>query len=353
MTETPTAMVKRRTVIKYMAGTIVGLAALPSCGNEERPEVVVYSSVDEVFSRPVAEAFEKKFGIRVLFVPDTEETKSTGLVNRLLIEKESPHCDVFWSGDPMRAEVLKSKGVTTPYRSPAAAGLPKEFSDPEGHWTGFSTRARVIIYNRDLVKESEKPTSFRDLAAARFRGKSCIANPLFGTTSMHFSALFEGLGEAQADAFLKALEKADCKVLTSNGDVKRRVAAGEFAIGFTDTDDAFVAMSEKKPIGLVWADQGPNDIGTLLVPNAACLIDGGPNGENGKKFIDYLVSAEVETALARSEAAQIPLRKEIPGPTVFPAIGEIRPMTVDYGKLAKRTDALTGGRLQDWVDIMR
>lgn len=346
-------MLHRRTFIKTMTGTIIGLAMIPACGPGERPEVVVYSSVDEVFSRPIAEAFEKKFGIRVLFVPDTEETKSTGLVNRLLIEKESPHCDVFWSGDPMRAEILKSKGVTAEYRSKAAAGLPRQFSDPDGHWTGFSTRARVLIYNQSLVKGTDVPTSFRDLAAPRFKGKSCIANPMFGTTSMHFAALFETLGEKDADAFLKALEKADCKILTSNGDVKRRVAAGEFEIGFTDTDDAFVAMSEKKPIGIVWADQGPSDIGTLLVPNAACLIAGGPNPENGRKFIDYLVSAEVESALAKSEAAQIPLRSDIPGPTAFPPIGSVKAMPVDYAKLARRTEALTGGRLQDWLDMMR
>lgn len=346
-------MLNRRDLIKSMAGAIIGLAVVPACGNEERPEVVVYSSVDEVFSRPIAEAFEKKFGIRVLFVPDTEETKSTGLVNRLLIEKESPHCDVFWSGDPMRAEILKSKGVTAVYRSKAAAGLPMQYSDPDGHWTGFSTRARVLIYNQALVKNTELPTSFRDLVAPRFKGKCCIANPMFGTTSMHFAALFETLGETDADAFLKALEKADCKILTSNGDVKRRVAAGEYAIGFTDTDDAYVAMSEKKPIGVVWADQAPSEIGTLLVPNAACLIADGPNAENGRKFIDYLVSAEVEAALAKSDAAQIPLRSDIPGPSVFPAIGTVKAMPINYAKLAQRTEALTGGRLQDWLDMMR
>ena len=66
-------------------------------------EVVVYTSVDEVFARPVAKRFQEETGIRVRLVPDTEETKSTGLLNRLILEKDRPRADVFWSGDPIRA----------------------------------------------------------------------------------------------------------------------------------------------------------------------------------------------------------------------------------------------------------
>jgi len=54
----------------------------------KRAEVVVYTSVDDVFARPIAEKFEKKTGIKVRLVSDTEETKSTGLLNRLIAEKK-------------------------------------------------------------------------------------------------------------------------------------------------------------------------------------------------------------------------------------------------------------------------
>ena len=39
-----------------------------------------------------------------------------------------------------------------------------EFSDPQHHWISFSARARVLIYNTDLVPEDQKPTSIHDLA---------------------------------------------------------------------------------------------------------------------------------------------------------------------------------------------
>src|SRR5687767_2423279 len=127
------------------------------------PELIVYSSVDDSYSRPLCEQFSQATKIEVKLVPDSEETKSTGLLNRLIAEKSRPQADVFWSGDPVRAAVLKAKGIAAPYSSPQAAGLPSQFSDPEGYWTGFSTRARIIIYNRNLVPVGEEPRSILDL----------------------------------------------------------------------------------------------------------------------------------------------------------------------------------------------
>jgi iron(III) transport system substrate-binding protein len=80
-------------------------------GKESTREVVVYTSLDKVFSQPVLEAFEKQTGIKVLPVYDSEATKTTGLVNRLIAEKDSPQADVFWNSETGRTIVLKRKGV--------------------------------------------------------------------------------------------------------------------------------------------------------------------------------------------------------------------------------------------------
>src|SRR5688572_1310898 len=84
-----------------------------TCGctgsGDSSQDVVVYTSVDDVFARPICERFQKETGLTVKLVPDTEETKSTGLINRLIAEKDRPQADVFWSGDPVRASILKSK----------------------------------------------------------------------------------------------------------------------------------------------------------------------------------------------------------------------------------------------------
>ena len=332
---------------------IAGATLLCSaCKRTEEPRtsehVVVYTSVDDVFARPIAERFEKQTGIAVRLVPDTEETKSTGLLNRLIAEKNRPRADVFWSGDPVRAAILKVKGVSAPYRSPQADGLPKRFSDPEGYWTGFSARARVLIYNKNIVTEGCEPKSILDLLDKRFEGKVCMANPLFGTTSMHAAALFAVLGDEKAKAFFEGFIANGGKILSSNGDVRRRVAAGEFAVGITDSDDANVARLERKPVGLVYPDD--RGMGTLIIPNCAVLIADGPNPGPGRRFIDYLLSTQTEEALAKSEAAQMPLRPGVQVPEGMISLRHLNPMNVDYAALGDLLPSLSAGYLKEWVD---
>lgn len=333
----------------FLFATACAATVLTSCGNETKTQsVVVYSSVDEVFARPIAEKFQRDTGIEVQLVPDTEETKSTGLLNRLIAEKERPQADVFWSGDPVRAALLKSKGIAAPYRSAVAADLPMQVSDPEGYWTGFSTRARVLIYNRNLVPEGQQPQSVLDLTTPRFKGKASIANPLFGTTSMHAAALFSVLGEEKAKQFFEGFLKNGGAILSSNGEVRRRVAAGDFAVGITDTDDANVARLEGQPIGIVYPDR--EGMGTLLVPNCVVLIANGPNADAARRFIDYLLQPETERILAESEAAQIPLRAGVATPAGMVRLDELKPMMVDYASLAGLLEDLSSGYLKDWVD---
>ena len=331
----------------------LGLAvALSGCngesGHHEMGTVVVYTSVDDVFARPVAERFEQETGIAVKLVTDTEETKSTGLLNRLIAEKARPRADVFWSGDPVRAAILKSRGISAAYHSPAAEGMPTQFNDPEGHWQALSARARVIIYNKNLISPGAEPKSFFDFLDTQWKGKACIANPLFGTTSMHAAALFGVWGEEKAKIVFEALTTNGVAMLSSNGEVKRRVAAGDFAFGLTDTDDASVAAKEGKPIGVIYPDR--DGMGTLLIPNAVVLIAGGPDPEMGRRFIDYLLTSAVEEALAASEAAQMPLRPGVPVPSGFVRLEDIKSMPVDYAGLAPRLEALSRGYLKEWAD---
>ena len=338
-------MAERKTVRFTL---VAMLTLMVGCGGAASEEVVVYTSVDDVFARPVAERFEQATGVVVRLVPDTEETKSTGLVNRLIAEKERPRADVFWSGDPVRAALLKGQGISASHRSPNAEGLPARYTDPEGHWTGFSARARVLIYNRALVPDGEEPSSIMDLLEPRFQGQSCIANPLFGTTSMHAAALFEVLGAERARRFFEQFIENGGRIVSSNGEVRRRVAAGDFAVGLTDTDDANVALQEGKPVGVVYPDQ--NTIGTLIIPNAVVLIADGPNPAAARRFIDYLLQPETEQALAESDAAQMPLRSGIEVPDHVRPLESITSMQVDYVKLAERLEQLSRAFLKDWVD---
>jgi iron(III) transport system substrate-binding protein len=93
---------------------------------------VVYTSVEQVFSEPLFREFERQSGVRVCAVFDTEETKSTGVLNRLIVEAANPQADVFWSGDTVRPFLLLERNLVEPYVSPAAAAIPKAFRAENG-----------------------------------------------------------------------------------------------------------------------------------------------------------------------------------------------------------------------------
>jgi iron(III) transport system substrate-binding protein len=92
-------MRKRLPKIAKSCCLVLLLFALVSCRDKktEQEQVVVYTSLDKVFSVPILKAFEKETGIKVLDVYDSEATKTTGLVNRLIAEKNNPRADVFWN----------------------------------------------------------------------------------------------------------------------------------------------------------------------------------------------------------------------------------------------------------------
>jgi iron(III) transport system substrate-binding protein len=333
-------------MIRAMRACVLGLL-LAACGcagvGRGSREVTAYVSADRPFSEPVMKEYERRAGVRVNVVYDTEETKSTGLANRLLAEKARPQADVFWSNEPLRTLVLKSRNVLAPYQSRAADGIASTFKDPEGYWTGFSARMRVIVYNTSKVKPEDAPQSVFDLADPRWKGQVAIADPRFGSTSFHVAALYAELGDARMDEFFGKLKTNDVKVVDGNSVVRDMVARGEASVGLTDTDDVNVALEAKQPVAMILPDR--DGIGVPVMPNMVSLVANSPHPDEAKKLVDYLLSADVERALAASEAVQIPLHAGVAGPKNLPAIGTFKPMTLDYAKAASRVEDVTA-RLQ-------
>jgi iron(III) transport system substrate-binding protein len=298
----------------------------------EQKEVVVYTALDQVFSEPILQDFEKETGIRVKAVYDIEATKTIGLVNRLMAEKSNPQCDVFWNNEVIKSIILKRKGVLAPYHSPSAKDIPDHFKDLQGYWTGFAARARVLVVNSSLLSNDDYPRSIFDLTDPKWRGRIGIANPLFGTTATHVAALFTYLGEDKAGQFFKDLKANRVQVVDGNSVVKDRAGAGMIKAGFTDTDDVSTGILAGMPIKAVFPDK--SGMGTLLIPNTVCLVADCPHPQSARQLIDYLLSRKVEQQLAFSPSVQMPVRAGVKTPDNFISYGDIKSMQVDYEAVA-------------------
>ena len=316
--------------VSYVAIAFLCFAA--ALGAEQ---VVVYCSMKEDVGRSVVERFEKQTGATVTLVRINSQASIQNLLARLAAEKGRSRADVFWSRDLAAAISLKSKGLSVHYESPNAKEMPALYSDPDRYWTGFPAQARIIIYNKNLlIDPQEIPTSVFDMINPRFNGRACIANPLSGTASLHAAALFQVLGRDMAKVFFNALKINKITITSSNGEVRNRVAAGEFAFGVADSEDFDAVFKEGKPVGVVLPDQ--QSFGTFVVPSVLVLMANGPNLEQGKRFIDFLLRTEIQKLLAVSRA--------------IPTLDNVKPMAVDYVKLVAQSKELSRGFLKEWVD---
>jgi iron(III) transport system substrate-binding protein len=334
--------------MRKAVGVVVTLALIPfltSCRPTNSRTVVVYVSEDQVFSEPILKDFERETGITVKSVFDTEEAKSTGVMNRLIAEKDNPQADVYWANEPVRADALKQRSVSAPYVSPSAEAIADQFKDPDHYWTGFSARARLLLVN---ARSTIKPASVMAYTEPSAKGRTAIANPLFGTTTAYVAALFTLWGDERAKAFMNDMKKNDVKITTSNGESADFVAAGQVDFSLVDSDDAVNRKKQGKPVEMIYPDQDGDGLGVLILPNAVALIKGGPHAENGKRLIDYLLSQSTERKLAFADCAQIPLHPGVDTPPEIRRIEEIKTMRIQYVDLARKMEEIQPF-LKEWA----
>jgi iron(III) transport system substrate-binding protein len=195
----------------------------------------------------------------------------------------------------------------------------------------------VFIVNTELVPDPEKyPSSYRDLLDPKWKGNCGMARPLAGTTATHGTILFQLLPEEEARAFFEGLVANDARMTPGNANLMRQVRRGDYAFGFTDTDDFNVALLDNFPVASVYPDQGEGECGTLVIPNSVAMIKGAPHPEAARKLIDYILSPEIEEKLSFASSAQIPIRPGVKKPDHVKVPGaDFRAMKVDFERAAE------------------
>lgn len=291
------------------------------CGSRaEREEVVVYVAVDRRDAEPILQQYEAQTGVHVRALYDGEAAKTTGLVTRLIAEREHTRCDVFWNNEIVQTMQLAQEGLLASYQSPQAEALDSQLVDQQHRWTGVAVRARVIVYNTELVSADEAPQTMSDLLHERWRGKLAMANPQFGTTRTHVAAMFATWGPEKAQAYLNDLLSNQVRIVDGNAMVKNLVGnarrgASPVLVGLTDTDDVMSGKADGLPIEMIYPDQDSQ--GTLVIPSTLCLMNQAPHAEAGQRLIDHLLGSPEVASFTSPERATI-------GCPIFRAWNQVR-----------------------------
>lgn len=299
-----------RAWVCFFAALVIALVSA-SCERQPVRTVVLYSSVDAGVLRPIIERYETSYGVKVQLVTDTEATKTTGLVERLINEKSEPRADLWWSGEIIGTLQLSRAGVLETYACMAAESVspwPPGLRGKRGDWYGLALRPRIIVFNTKTLKDPEFiPRTLADLAEPRCAVKGVgIADPAFGTTRGHVAAMYSVLGEK---VFHERISAVRWRVYDGNASVVRAVANGEIDVGITDYDDARAAERNNWPLGVAFMLM-PNrdgDSGSYLTPGTVALVRGGPNAAEAKLLLDFILSRQTEEQLATGEWSSLPV----------------------------------------------
>ncbi|HMN95556.1 MAG TPA: extracellular solute-binding protein [Phycisphaerales bacterium] len=306
-----------RTVLAALA-TLTPLLGLGACGGDERERVAVLITADEAAARPVLAAFERATGIRVdaTFVPEATDTAT--LLGLLRSPGDRPRADVLWSADLLQTIRLAESGAAAPLRSAAADAWPPALRDPEGRWFAFAARAGVIAYAPERVAEHEVPTAWTDLVRDWWRGRIAMPDPRAGMTAGQLGAMKaywdREFMPGYYGAFLEGLRENEIRVLPTGSAVIEAIASGEADAGMTDSAALRAAQARGVAIAGVAARHDPDEAtgggGAFLLPSAVALLAGSSSPALAARFIDFMLSPEVELLLLEASAPRIPLRPD-------------------------------------------
>ncbi len=333
-----------RFVLVFLMLALVISACAPSATPEAAPQatapsitgaLVIYSGRSEQLIQPVIDAFKSQY-------PDVEVLLKSGsnsqMANALIEEQANPQADLFITTELFTIQSLTAQGIIDSYQPAGANQIPAEFIGPDNQWVGLTLRARVILYNTNLVTPEEAPTTLNDLTDPRWRGKIAATGSTNGSMQAQIAAMRQLLGEDATQAWLQGLLDNNVTFFGGHTDVRKAVGAGEFAIGLVNHYYYHLQKAEGSPVAVVYPDQGEGQIGLLVNATSAAIIKGGSNAAAARAFIDFLISEEGQKLFAEGNY-EYPVRVGVPlHPDVAP-LENFRLADVDVAAAAKDFDA--------------
>ena len=286
-------------------------AGNPQTGSETvkagKQELVLYSGRKEKLLQPVLDAFTKETGIKITL----RAGGSSELANAVMEEKNNPQADAFLGNDAGTLEMMRKEGLLQPYESEAVKQVPANLKSEDNTWVGVSARARVIMYNTNLVKENELPKSVFELTDPKWKGQVAMAKSSNESLIGQVTAIRVVKGEKAAEDFLKALQANQVKVLKGHTEVRSAVGKGEFKLGLVNHYYYHLQKQEGSPVGVIYPDQGPDQMGAPLNVSPVAIIKGAKNVENARKFMDFLLKPETQKLFAEVNY-QLPVLPGVP-----------------------------------------
>jgi iron(III) transport system substrate-binding protein len=291
----------RRTLLGAGPAAALALAA-PHVTRAQARSVTMYSAMPTDILNVLVPAFKAKSGMEVQVV----SAGSGELMKRLQAEAARPLADALIS---VGADGIDANpALFEPYDPPGTDKLIPGLRYSR-NWMPFTvTLPSVLAVNTRLVPEAEIPSTWRDLADPKWKGKVSFAgSDKSGSAFTQMVQILHNEGEEEGwKLFGRMME--NFVITGSSTAVIRGAAQGEYAIAMTLEDNAQRFIDGGAPLRIVY----PKD-GIAISADAMALIAKAPNPAAGKALIDYIVSAEGQSVIVKASGRR-PIRTDVPGP---------------------------------------
>ncbi len=284
--------------LPLLAGALAAALSLNLQAAEENV-LNLYSARHYQTDEKLYENFSKQTGIKINRIEGKEEE----LLERIKNEGANSPADVLLTVDASRLALAHELGLFAPVKSKVLESrIPANLRTDD--WFSFSTRARVIVYNKSAVK-AEDVQNYDDLANPKLKGQVCTRSGSHPYNLSLMASIIANQGEAKAEAWAKGVV-ANFARAPKGGDTDqiKAVAAGE--CGVTVSNTYYVARllrsdkaEDKKvmeKVGVVWPNQKSS--GTHINVSGAGMLKNAPHKAAAVKFLEYLASDEAQRYFA-------------------------------------------------------
>ncbi|HEY6368580.1 MAG TPA: extracellular solute-binding protein, partial [Candidatus Binatia bacterium] len=298
--------------MKRISFWLIGFVLCLIAGSAAAKEVVIVTS----FPKELFETFKKTFegkhpGITVVI--NSKQTNAG--VTYLRETKAKPEADIFWVSAPDAFQTLESDGLLEKYDPPKEimARIPAKIGnfpihDPDGKYFGFAISGYGLMWNKNYVKAHKLPApkEWTDLINPRYQGHLVISAPSrSGTTHLTVETILQAYGWEKGWALLLNSGGNMGTITERSFGVPEAVISGQYGIGVVIDFFGLSGIASGQPVEFVYPSL------TSVVPASVGIVKGGPNPDNARAFVNYLLSEAGQTVLFLPEIARLPVIPEL------------------------------------------